>query len=174
MSQRNPFLNYTSFLLEMISRKLRIKCTSSASSLRVSRNRPIAKLRDRAFAKHENEAYCVKTKNSLYFYMRKVNFRGLKCFFCNVFDLFLIFRARWYKPLLNTRFFLWYNLLLLSHGEKQQNIVSQATKNNEIWRKTKSMNKFNKDLHIQKKNIEKNEEITIKARLKHSNSLFDT
>ena len=36
------------------------------------------------------------------------------------------------------------------------------------------MNKFNKDLHSQNRNIEKNEEITIKTRLKHSNSLFDT
>ena len=40
------------------------------------------------------------------------------------------------------------------------------------------MNKFNKDLHIQnkniEKNIEKNKEITIKTRLKYSNSLFDT
>ena len=76
------------------------------------------------------------------------------------------------KPTENTWFFLWYNLLLLSHGEKQQNIVSQATKNNEIWRKTKSMTKFNKDLHIQNKNIEKKEEITIKTRLKNWNSLF--
>ena len=74
----------------------------------------------------------------------------------------------------NTWFFLCYNLLLLSHGEKQQNIVSQATKNNEIWRKTKSMNTFNKDLHSQNRNIEKNKEITIKTCLKHSNSLFDT
>ena len=36
--------------------------------------RPIAKLSDRAFAKHENEAYCVKTKNSLYFYIAKSEF----------------------------------------------------------------------------------------------------
>ena len=55
----------------------------------------------------------------------------------------------------NTRFFLWYNLLLLSDGKKQQNIISQAAKNNEIWSKTKSMNEINKDLHSQNGNIEK-------------------
>jgi hypothetical protein len=72
----------------------------------------------------------------------------------------------------NTRFFLWYNLLLLSNSQKQQNFASHAAKNKEIWSKTKSMNKFYIDLHSQNKNIEKNEKITIKMRLKHWNSFF--
>ena len=42
--------------------------------LNVNEHRPIAKLSGRASILHENEAYCAKTKNSLYFYIAKSEF----------------------------------------------------------------------------------------------------
>jgi hypothetical protein len=105
----------------------------------------------------------VKIENLLLYYnWNKIN-QCYNLFFWNVLT----------KQTENTWFFRWYSLLLLSDGEKQQNFASRAAKNNEIWSKTKSMNKFNKELHSQNRNIEnKNEEITIKTRLKHWNSFF--
>ena len=53
--------------------------------------RPIAKLSDRAFILHENEAYCVKKIILLYFYVSKSEFECLRRVFMVISSFFSIF-----------------------------------------------------------------------------------